>query len=157
MSNFLKKKRIGIQKLYENRQKFILIGLTGRTGSGCTSAGKILNKEFTQIKLPKPHSFKNNEDRKYRIIYNYAKVNWKKFHLIQIRDIITTFIIENTFDQFLDYLNNEVYNEENLFHDIKDELISKIKIEYDKIYQLRRKLTEERRGLKKGKRPIAKM
>ena len=65
--------QLAIQKLYDNRQKFILIGLTGRTGSGCTSAAKILSSKFQDIKLPQPYSCQTNEDRKYKIIYKFSK------------------------------------------------------------------------------------
>lgn len=147
MSNSVDIKRLAIQKLYENRQKFILVGLTARTGSGCTSAAKILNKDFSQIKLPKPCSCQTNEDRKYKIIYNFAKANWKKFHLIEIRDIITTFIIENKYGQFIDYLD-EIYEEKDVFYKLKDLLSSQIKSEYEKIHQLRKQLTKEREELK---------
>ncbi len=141
-----------LAKLYENRQKFILIGLTGRTGSGCTSAGKILNSEFNDIKLPKPCSCKTNEDRKYKIIYKFAKQNWKKFHLIQIRDIITSFIIENTYDTFIEYLKQiyDKHNESKIFYAIKEKLDSQIKSEYENIYKLRKELTEKRETLNKG-------
>ena len=139
-------------KLYENRQKFILIGLTGRTGSGCTSAGKILNSDFNDIKLPKPCSCKTNEDRKYKIIYKFAKQNWEKFHLIQIRDIITSFIIENTYDTFIEYLKQiyDEHNESKIFDAIKEKLDSQIKPEYQDIYKLRKELTDKRETLNKG-------
>lgn len=37
-------KAASIKSLYSQRDKFILIGLTGRTGSGCTTVAKILSK-----------------------------------------------------------------------------------------------------------------
>lgn len=94
---------IAVDSLYENREKFILIGLTGRTGSGCSSAAEHLAKSIKQLKLPKPKIINNNEDRKYRIVYEFAQKNWKKFHWIQIKNIITSFILENSFESFLDY------------------------------------------------------
>jgi dCMP deaminase len=45
-----------IDKIYEDRQDFIIFGLTGRTGSGCsTIADHILtkNKDFIKAKLEK--------------------------------------------------------------------------------------------------------
>jgi len=137
-----------IQKLYENRQKFILIGLTGRTGSGCTSAAGILNSKFIQIKLPKPFSCKTNEDRKYKIIYNFASTNWKIFHLIEIRDVITSFIIENEYEKFIDYLD-KIYKERDVFNKLKNLLDSQIKTEYQQIYQLRKELTKRKIELQK--------
>ena len=44
-----------IDTIYNEREKFIIIGLTGRTGSGCTTVSKILKKEkFTDLNLHEP-------------------------------------------------------------------------------------------------------
>ena len=41
-----------IDTIYNEREKFIIIGLTGRTGSGCTTVSKILKKEkYEQIMI----------------------------------------------------------------------------------------------------------
>ncbi len=34
-----------INKLYEEREDFIIIGLTGRTGAGCSTVSKILEAD----------------------------------------------------------------------------------------------------------------
>ena len=34
-----------INKIYEERQKFIILGLTGRTGSGCSTVANILTQD----------------------------------------------------------------------------------------------------------------
>ena len=36
---------MAISNIYAEREKFIIIGLTGRTGSGCTTVSEILEKE----------------------------------------------------------------------------------------------------------------
>lgn len=54
-----------IEKLYGSDDDFILIGVTGRTGSGCSTVAKILNSEEKNLK----HSLfqgchpKNNKHR----------------------------------------------------------------------------------------------
>jgi putative protein kinase ArgK-like GTPase of G3E family len=35
----------GLEKVFEHRQSFILIGLTGRTGSGCSTIAEILSQQ----------------------------------------------------------------------------------------------------------------
>ena len=42
--------------IFSERNKFILIGLTGRTGSGCTTASNILEKE--KINCPEPEQIR---------------------------------------------------------------------------------------------------
>lgn len=93
--------------LLEERQKFILIGLTGKTGSGCSTFANLLKSEdFEKLNPPLPKSFDfiNNDERKYEIVYKYLKTKWKKFDLIKVSDIITTFILDYTFDEFVEKL-----------------------------------------------------
>ena len=41
-----------VKQIYKLRQNFILIGLTGRTGSGCSTVAKVLETEHVQgVKL----------------------------------------------------------------------------------------------------------
>ena len=37
-----------VKQIYNLRQNFILIGLTGRTGSGCSTVAKVLETENVQ-------------------------------------------------------------------------------------------------------------
>ncbi|MBI5604180.1 MAG: hypothetical protein HY879_12590, partial [Deltaproteobacteria bacterium] len=99
-----------IKALYEERKKFIIIGLTGRTGSGCSTTAKLMTKPWPELKPPKPQSgsFRTNEERKYRIVFDFAKYNWKQFQWIQIRDIITSFILIESFDEFAVFAVNEI-------------------------------------------------
>jgi deoxycytidylate deaminase len=93
--------------LLEERQKFILIGLTGKTGSGCTTFANLMKSEdFKKLNppLPKQFDFADSEERKYEIVYKYLETNWKKFDVIKVSDIITTFILDYTFDEFVEKL-----------------------------------------------------
>jgi dCMP deaminase len=63
-----------VEQVYKNRSQFVVVGLTGRTGSGCTASSSILEKSFNEIKPPKPSYANNNEDRKYKIVHNYSAV-----------------------------------------------------------------------------------
>lgn len=95
-----------VKEIYHLRNKFIIIGLTGRTGSGCTEVARILSNDFVSNNFPKPSfSLVNNKQRKYRIIYGFAQENYKKFTLINYKDLITSFIIGNDFKEFLNYVS----------------------------------------------------
>lgn len=100
----------GLNKLYEERGDFILIGLTGRFGSGCSTASKILEKDFNQIDFPFPKrdKFENSYERKYKIIYDYTRKHWSKFRCIQIKDIITSFILEVEEENLITFLIKEI-------------------------------------------------
>lgn len=49
-----------IRKIYDERRKFIVIGLTGRTGSGCTTTASILTSESPDFPKEKDVKFNGN-------------------------------------------------------------------------------------------------
>ena len=60
-----------INKMYEYRNKTIVLGLTGMTGSGCTTVAKILSRETfgsLDLKPPKTYDYSDAEERKQEII-----------------------------------------------------------------------------------------
>lgn len=93
--------RQACEKVFDERKKFLIIGLTGRTGSGCSTAANLLSKEnFDCLLAPAPHSsstFEIDIHRKYNICFNYLKDNWHKFHHIKLSNIISSFILDDTF------------------------------------------------------------
>lgn len=93
-----------IDEIFNEREAFIVVGFTGGTGAGCTSAAKILGtNQFEELKLHKPKSreFINSEERKYEIIYDYAKYHWDPFKSISMSDMILSFIIQDGYDSML--------------------------------------------------------
>ncbi|WP_052193028.1 hypothetical protein [Vibrio fluvialis] len=93
----------GLDTIYRERRKFIILGLTGRTGSGCTTLSKLLTENsFYDFNAQRPKSslFENDEERKYKIVYDYLKEQWVKFHHIKMSDIVSTFLLDLTFDEF---------------------------------------------------------
>lgn len=99
---------VAAEEVFKNRNRFIIVGLTGRSGSGCSKAAEMLSSEFQDLALPPVclSETSTDHDRKKFIIYNFAKKNWKKFFKIKVSDIITTFILECTFKEFSDYIFN---------------------------------------------------
>lgn len=128
-----------IEHLYDERKDFIIIGLTGRTGSGCTTVAHLLSLDFETFSAPKPKSgcSEDNEERKYSIAYNYVKKNWEPFKIIEMRNIITSFILEYDFDdlcnyikdisthnsqELIIYLEGNIKNEFNVLHKKRDNI-----------------------------------
>jgi dCMP deaminase len=101
-------KGLDLTNLYQLRNDFVVIGLTGRTCSGVTTIANHLKKGFDNGNgYPAPLTeFKHNSYRKYNIIYRYAKENLQPFDLIKYRDVIYTFIIQSGFESFVSYLGN---------------------------------------------------
>jgi deoxycytidylate deaminase len=85
----------GLRKLFQRRASFVLVGLTGRTGSGCSTATSILSQQFAELKLPAPKTEDfSAEDRKYRIARNYAEKNWTPFFGISVSNVILSFLLD---------------------------------------------------------------
>ena len=93
MQNYL---HSAIDTIYRKDDELIIIGLTGRTGSGCSTVAQILCSEQNEIRhsLHGSDSPPNNEARKQKIIKRHFDVTWQKFELIQVRSVITLFLIE---------------------------------------------------------------
>lgn len=91
-----------IDNLFSLRQNFILIGLTGRTGSGCTTVAEMLCKaEFEE--LPSDYPFGDsmtNDARKNRIVYEYISRHWSPFTSVKASDVIFFYALLQSFDEF---------------------------------------------------------
>lgn len=100
-----------LSKIYSLRQKYTIIAITGRTGSGCTEFAKRLSLGFednTDI-FPHPSEFgyTHNSYRKYRIIYNYASVNFKPFKIINYKDILIAYILKYNLHELTTFLQSD--------------------------------------------------
>ena len=92
-TNYLKS---AIARIYGDDDDFIVVGLTGRTGSGCSTAAKILRSRKDEIKhsLFSGESPASNEARKERILLRHFNATWTPFLLVQVRALITTFLLD---------------------------------------------------------------
>lgn len=95
----------GLKQVFSHRSAFFVIGLTGRTGSGCTTAADLLSSpRFDDIELPEiPNPPKSQEDRKDRIVREWLKDNWIPFKKIQVSQVILLLAISDA-DRFIDIL-----------------------------------------------------
>ena len=98
-----------IDRVFQLRENFVIIGLTGRTGSGCTTvAEKLATKEWKELKS----NYKDfnsqpidNVVRKNRIVHRYLKDHWKQpFDVISASDIIFYYALKESFEDFADSL-----------------------------------------------------
>lgn len=96
-----------INTIYNNRENFIIIGLTGRIGSGCTTTANFLSQDLSEHSLMPvfidDHS--NDKQRKRYIVDKFYRQNWQKFQVIRASDVITTFILKYNFEEFNSILN----------------------------------------------------
>lgn len=134
----MKDKADAVKCLYRQRDKFILIGLTGRTGAGCTTVAKILstdNINELDLKDSKTCDFKHSDERKYSIVYRFMAEDerWKKFTVIEASSIIFSFILQGTYKNLFNYIDKisnevEIKEKEELKKNIV-EVLSEEKVE----------------------------
>lgn len=112
-------------QIFELRENFIIIGLTGRTGSGCTTAAKILANKIPDIENLDIDFEERIEQREYNIIKNFAQKHWHGFYHIKIKDIISTFILEASYFEASTYLKNKFEVDISELKEIYEEFFEK--------------------------------
>ena len=86
-----------MKELYRLRTEFVVIGLTGKSGAGCSEAAQILaTKEFKKVIdiEPKKESIDVNEI-KHKICYDFLnwKDNWKPFTVLSYAKILIVHLL----------------------------------------------------------------
>lgn len=98
-----------VDSLFDSLKGFIVLGLCGRTGSGCSRVSEILSQDFSQLNLPIPSealggSIKSAEEL---ILYNYAKKNWMPFYQIKVSRLMVGYLLnEHSKKVFMEYLEH---------------------------------------------------
>lgn len=120
---------IDLSHIYSLRNNFTIIGLTGQIGSGCSEVAEQLAKGFNNADFETPRAvgvdpesseFKHNSYRKYRIVYNYAKENFKSYSRINYKNVLLIFLLKYPFNDLLQFLQSP---------DLKNEMEAKIPID----------------------------
>ena len=101
----------GIMSLYKERERLIIVGLTGRTGAGCTTVSEILSRKSIQeldLKSYKTCDYSSADERKYSIIYRFMKEGkkWKPFTVIEASTVLFSFIIESDFNTLCSFITS---------------------------------------------------
>lgn len=103
-----------ISSLFHERSKFIVLGLTGRTGSGCTTAANILENEKASfpkaedVKIGKDLFFSNLDLRRYKVATHYITENYNSFISIKVSDLISAYILTLTATQVIDFVKEQI-------------------------------------------------
>ncbi len=99
-----------IKDFLDSRKDFVVLGLCGKTGSGCSTVANILQKSFEDMDLPVPSDSSSDslEDHEYRILYNYARVHWRSFYRIKTSALITAHILKYSVKDFISFLSEFV-------------------------------------------------
>ena len=91
--------RHNMLNLMMQHEEFIVIGLTGRIGSGCSRVAKVLSSSFKDLNLPviTPgcQGLTDDTARDRRILRRYVSAHWVKFDIIRVRTAITSFLLSS--------------------------------------------------------------
>lgn len=112
----MKSYKESVDKVYEKIDNCIIIGLTGRTGSGCTTTSKILETskfECLALSSPKKRDFNDVEERKNAKIYKYMKKEWSQFVTIEASSVILSFVLERSYNDFEKFIDSLCSKEKN--------------------------------------------
>jgi len=96
---------MSLENFYSLRNNFLVLGLTGRTGGGCKEIGELLkgpSNPFLTDVLPIPNNLHVNEIQKFNICQNILtdpSNKWKRFSIIQYRDVLLLFFISWIYEE----------------------------------------------------------
>ncbi|AKG72666.1 deoxycytidylate deaminase [Serratia fonticola] len=84
-----------VSELFLENEQFILIGLTGRTGSGCTTAAKILEEKKPNFPTSDNLSgfYRNLDINRYEIVKKFTDNHWENFYSIKVSDLISVYML----------------------------------------------------------------
>lgn len=100
-----------LEIIFTDTSDFIVIGLTGRTGSGCSTSAGLLSSSSMPIPDAGNSHYVGNEERKYRIVKDYIDKKWTPFKWLQIRSVLTRYLLKLNFSDFC-MLVSKVLNED---------------------------------------------
>lgn len=94
-----------ISGVYSEANNFLIIGLTGRTGSGCSTAASKLGDVSFEFPVEGYDGLTENELKKHKIVHKYLKGNdWTPFYKIEVRSLITYHLLLLERDAFISHL-----------------------------------------------------
>lgn len=105
-----------VEHMYDERNKLIIIGLTGRTGSGCSTVAKILSKRSVDELdlLPSKNTcYDTVEDRKNFVLNKYIRQprKWIPFIKIDVSSLILLYVFQKGKDELVKYIEKRKYAE----------------------------------------------
>ncbi|WP_426091951.1 hypothetical protein [Flavobacterium sp. DSR3-2] len=133
-----------LDQLYSLRKNFTIIGLTGRTGSGCSDLANLLSKPFNENKLIRnPISLGTTIfQRKYQIVYNYTEQNWKQYNVIEYKKVLFLLLLPKLYRTPKNTLLFDYYRYK-LATETSDEKINAVKLKIKSLVLANKTLIEK--------------
>lgn len=125
--------RHNMLNLMMQHEEFIVIGLTGRIGSGCSRVAKVLSSSYKDLNLPliTPgyQGLADDMARDRRILQRYASAHWVKFDIIRARTAITSFLLsEGKMKSFLLYVSEGREEIDTIYCELHEKLLKEFQV-----------------------------
>ncbi len=129
--------KMPIEQMYVHRRDFIVVALTGITGSGCSDLASIMSNDFSDWKeVRKPGEILDRTkeiekqdvvfQRKYEACYNVCSKQYLRFEILRYRNVLLLSTLEkyagvNNYDGFLNQVSELLKNKFDKSHKDVDE------------------------------------
>ncbi len=129
--------KMPIEQMYVHRRDFIVVALTGITGSGCSDLADIMSNDFSDWKeVRKPGEVLDTTkeigkqdvvfQRKYEACYNVCSKQYQPFEILRYRNVLLLSTLEkyasvNNYDGFLNHVSDLLKNKFDKSHKDVDE------------------------------------
>lgn len=129
--------KMPIEQMYVHRRDFIVVALTGITGSGCSDLASIMSNDFSDWKeVRKPGEILDTTkeiekqdvvfQRKYEACYNVCSKQYQPFKILRYRNVLLLSTLEkyacvNSYDGFLNQVSDLLKNKFDKSHKDVDE------------------------------------
>ncbi len=138
---------IDLSNFYHLRSDFTIIGITGRTGSGCSTIAGQFEKGFIETDYPNPTDFSSihNSYKKYQIIYRFARENFYPFKVIRYKDILTLFIVQHGLENLVEFLDtNHLLKKQGFNFSVEIDRLNKMEKDFKKYSVLFNEIQKDR-------------
>ncbi len=109
---------MAIENIYQETKEFLIVGLTGRTGSGCTTVAQKLASSNLDIPFDGYDGLSVNELKKHRIIKKYIdSIKWTPFYKLEVSGLITFHLLLLSDVELKKYLY-EVFSKEEVVNKV---------------------------------------
>ncbi len=110
-----------ISELFLENSQFILVGLTGRTGSGCTTTANILEEKKPNFpEVNNLSGFYSGLDvNRYEIAKKFTEKNWDSFYSIKVSDLISVYLLMMSNAEIIDFITSSSEGKVNVSDVIK--------------------------------------
>ncbi|MCL2289824.1 MAG: hypothetical protein FWC34_03855 [Bacteroidetes bacterium] len=95
-----------LTQLYSNREEFIIIGLTGETGAGCSRVSEFFSETDFNNSYKDLTSAKSNDERKYKICYDFLKQKWEPFYVLKYSKVLGLIAYKDKLENFNELIAN---------------------------------------------------